>query len=129
MTKKNNPQDDKIEEMLHKVLGRYQDLLFKAANAKKDEDVYSYEQRFFRTMETGANAVKTVAKSIVDKYIPNMDAPISTLLQSFGARYSGEEIKLTTYVRMVSSLTDSISQYREKIDKSVNVNDKAMSPR
>lgn len=119
MAKKNNPQDEKIEEMLHKVLGRYQEILFKAANAKKGEDVYGYEQRFFRTMETGSNALKTAAKSVVDKYIPNIDTPVSTLLQSFGARYGGEEIKLTTYVRMVDMLTGSVEQYRLRIDEQI----------
>ena len=119
MAKKNNPQDEKIEEMLHKVLGRYQEILFKAANAKKGEDVYGYEQRFFRTMETGSNALKMAAKSVVDKYIPNVDTPVSTLLQSFGARYGGEEIKLTTYVRMVDMLTGSVEQYRLRIDEQI----------
>ena len=119
MTKKNNPQDEKIEEMFQKVLGRYQELLFKVANTKKDEDLYSYEQRFLRAMETGSNAIKTAAKSIVDKYIPDVESPISSQLQAFGARYGGEEIKLTTYVRMVSSITDSISQYRERIDEQI----------
>lgn len=116
MAKKSNSQDEKIEEMLHKALGRYQELLFKAANDKKDEDVYGYQQRFLRAMETGSNALKTAAKSVVDKYIPNIDTPVSTLLQSFGARYGGEEIKLTTYVRMVDMLTASVEQYRLKID-------------
>lgn len=49
MAKKNNPQDEQIEEMLHKVLGRYQEILFKAANAKKDEDVYAYKERFINS--------------------------------------------------------------------------------
>ena len=119
MAKKNNPQDEQIEEMLHRVLGQYQAILFKAANAKKDEDLYSYEQRFLRTMETGSNALKTAAKSVVDKYIPNIDTPVSTLLQSFGARYGGEEIKLTTYVRMVDMLTGSVEQYRLRIDEQI----------
>lgn len=119
MAKKNNPQDEQIEEMLHRVLGQYQEILFKAANAKKDEDLYSYEQRFLRTMETGSNALKTAAKSVVDKYIPNIDTPVSTLLQSFGARYGGEEIKLTTYVRMVDMLTGSVEQYRLRIDEQI----------
>lgn len=119
MSKKNNPQDDKIEEMLHKVLGRYQELLFKAANTKKDEDIYSYEQRFLHAMETGSSALKTAIKSTVDKYIPNVGTPSSSLLQAFGARYGGEEIKLTTYVRMVSSITDSINQYRERIAEQI----------
>ncbi len=119
MAKKNNPQDEQIEEMLHRVLGQYQEILFKAANAKKDEDLYSYEQRFLRTMETGSNALKTAAKSVVDKYIPNIDTPVSTLLQSFGARYGGEEIKLTTYVRMVDMLTGIVEQYRLRIDEQI----------
>lgn len=119
MAKKNNPQDEQIEEMLHRVLGQYQEILFKAANAQKDEDLYSYEQRFLRTMETGSNALKTAAKSVVDKYIPNIDTPVSTLLQSFGARYGGEEIKLTTYVRMVDMLTGSVEQYRLRIDEQI----------
>lgn len=119
MAKKNNPQDEQIEEMLHRVLGRYQEILFKAANDRKDEDLYSYKQRFLRTMETGSNALKTAAKSVVDKYIPNIDTPVSTLLQSFGARYGGEEIKLTTYVRMVDMLTGSVEQYRLRIDEKI----------
>ncbi len=119
MAKKNNLQDEQIEEMLHRVLGQYQEILFKAANAQKDEDLYSYEQRFLRTMETGSNALKTAAKSVVDKYIPNIDTPVSTLLQSFGARYGGEEIKLTTYVRMVDMLTGSVEQYRLRIDEQI----------
>lgn len=119
MAKKNNPQDEQIEEMLHRVLGRYQEILFKAANDRKDEDLYSYKQRFLRTMETGSNALKTAAKSVVDKYIPNIDTPVSTLLQSFGARYGGEEIKLTTYVRMVDMLTGSVEQYRLRIDEQI----------
>lgn len=119
MAKKNNPQDEQIEEMLHRVLGQYQEILFKAANAQKDEDLYSYKQRFLRTMETGSNALKTAAKSVVDKYIPNIDTPVSTLLQSFGARYGGEEIKLTTYVRMVDMLTGSVEQYRLRIDEKI----------
>ena len=119
MAKKNNPQDEQMEEMLHKVLGRYQEILFKVANSKKDEDVYGYTQRFFSTVQTGATALKAVAKSVVDTYIPNIDTPVSTLLQSFGARYGGEEIKLTTYVRMVNSLTLSMEQYRSKIEEQI----------
>lgn len=119
MAKRNNPQDEQIEEMLHKVLGRYQEILFKAANSKKGEDLYGYQERFFRAMETGSNALKTAAKSVVDKYIPSVDTPVSTLLQSFGARYGGEEIKLTTYVRMVDMLTGSVEQYRLRIDEQI----------
>lgn len=119
MAKKSNPQDEKIEELFHKVLGRYQEILFKVANSKRNEDVYGYKERFFRSMERGTTALKTAAKSIVDKYIPNVDTPVSELLQSFGARFGGEEIKLTTYVRMVDMLTGSMQQYRLRIDERI----------
>lgn len=119
MAKKNNPQDEQIEEMLHKVLGRYQEILFKAANAKKDEDVYAYKERFIKAIQDGAYGFKKQAQKIVNDYIPNFEMPVSTLLQSFGARYGGEEIKLTTYVRMVEALTLSADQYRIKIDEQI----------
>ena len=119
MAKKNNPQDEKIEEMLHKVLGRYQEILFKAANAKKDEDIFEYKKRFLKAVKDGAYGFKEQAHKIVNDYIPNFEMPVSTLLQSFGARYGGEEIKLTTYVRMVESLTLSVDQYRIKIDEQI----------
>lgn len=119
MSKKNNPKDEKIEEMLHRALGRYQELLFQAANAKKDESLYGYQQRFFKTMQAGANTVRSAAQSVVQSYIPNVDEPLSALLQSFGARYGGEEIKLTTYVRMVDTLTTSVESYRQRIDEQI----------
>lgn len=119
MSKKNNSQDEKIEEMLHRALGRYQELLFQAANAKKDESLYGYQQRFFKTMQAGANTVRAAAQSVVQSYIPNVDEPLSALLQSFGARYGGEEIKLTTYVRMVDTLTGSVESYRQRIDEQI----------
>ena len=119
MSKKNNSQDEKIEEMLHRALGRYQELLFQAANVKKDESLYGYQQRFFKTMQAGANTVRAAAQSIVQSYIPNVDEPLSALLQSFGARYGGAEIKLTTYVRMVDMLTGSVEQYRLRIDEQI----------
>ena len=119
MAKKNNPQDKQIEEMLHKVLGRYQEILFKAANAKKDEDLYAYKERFIKELKNGSYGFKEQARKVVNNYIPNFEIPTSTLLQSFGARYGGEEIKLTTYVRMVDTLTLSMDQYRIRIDEQI----------
>ncbi len=139
---KKDKYDEEVERMLHKVLGRYHDILFQAANTKKDEDVNGFRERFIKEMQDGVMGFKIAAKDVVDKYIPNLSSVgfstvsssplerssknptvdpsrITKMLQSFGANYSGEEIKLTTYVRMVGSLTTSVDKYRERIDNEI----------
>ena len=119
MEKKHNPQDAEMEAMLDRVVSKYQEILLKAANVKSNEDMYGYKERFFGAMQSGANAAKTGIKTAVDKYIQNIDSRISTALQSFGAKYSGEDIKLTTYVRMVDALNLSVEQYRYNIERQI----------
>lgn len=115
----NNKIDEEIEAAFDKVYAKYKQILLKAANAKKSENLYSYQARFFKAMDEGANAFKTATKSIVDKYIGTTEESVSMALQSFGAKYGGSEIKLTTYVRMAEMLTQSVQQYRDSINEKI----------
>ena len=115
MAKKNNQQDEQVQEMLDKALGRYRELLLKVANSKKDETTFAYEQRFFTAMQKGTEALKITAKKVADIAIPNFRKPMSEILQSYGANYSGEELNLTVYSRMVSALNQSVEKYRDNI--------------
>lgn len=114
-----NKIDEAIEAAFEKVYTRYRNILLKAANSKKSENLYSYQARFFKAMDEGANAFKTATKSIVDKYIGGTEESVSMALQSFGAKYGGSEIKLTTYVRMAEMLTQSVQQYRDSINEKI----------
>ena len=116
----NNKNDyDKIEEAFDKLYDKYQQILLKASNTKKGEDLYGYQTRFFQAMEEGANGFKIAAKNIVDKYINGTDESVSMALKSFGAKYGGNEIKLTTYVRMADVLTQSVNKYRNDIQAKI----------
>ncbi len=118
MAKKNNPQDEQAEKMLHNALGRYQEMLFKAANTPQTENAYQYRARFINAMTQSSRVVAETAYSVA-KGLPNLQTPVSELLRSFGARYGGEEIKLTTYVRMTSALTKSVDEYRVKLEQKI----------
>ena len=116
----NNKNDyDKIEEAFDKLYAKYQQILLKASNTRKGEDLYGYQTRFFQAMEEGANGFKIAAKGIVDKYINGTDESVSMALKSFGAKYGGNEIKLTTYVRMADVLTQSVNKYRADIQAKI----------
>lgn len=116
----NNKNDyDKIEEAFDKLYDKYQQILLKASNTKKGEDLYGYQTRFFQAMEEGANGFKIAAKNIVDKYINGTDESVSMALKSFGAKYGGNAIKLTTYVRMADVLTQSVNKYRNDIQAKI----------
>jgi hypothetical protein len=121
MAKKNNRNevDDKVDAMLTWALGRYRELLFSASKPKKGETVYAYEERFINTMQKGVESLKGTARKVVDNIIPDFRKPMSEVLQSYGANYSGEELKLTTYTRMVSTLTQSVENYRKTIDEHI----------
>ena len=128
MAKKNNQQDEQVQEMLDKALGRYRELLLKVANSKKDETTFAYEQRFFTAMQKGVEDIKKVAKRAVDNAIPNFRKPMSDILQSYGANYSGEELKLTVYSRVVSTLTQSVAKYRDNIAEIVRKGEEQGEP-
>ncbi len=118
MAKKNNPQDEQAEKMLHNALGRYQEMLFKAANTPQSESVYQYRARFINAMTQSSRVVAETAYSVA-KGLPSLQTPVSELLRSFGARYGGEEIKLTTYVRMTSALKKSVDEYRASLEQKI----------
>lgn len=108
--------DDDVERMLHEVLGRYQDTLFSAANSKRGESRAQYQKRFFKALDGAAITARQATQNIIDRYLPSFDAPVSELLKSFGAKYGGEEVKLTTYVRIVNMMTESVEQYKDKLN-------------
>lgn len=108
--------DDDVERMLHEVLGRYQETLFSAANSKRGESRAQYQKRFFKALDGAAITARQATQNIIDRYLPSFDAPVSELLKSFGAKYGGEEVKLTTYVRIVNMMTESVEQYKDKLN-------------
>ncbi len=123
MKKKTNSQDQKkdeqVEEMLHKALGRYQEILFKAANSKKDEDVNSYKKRFFKEMDSSGRKTAKECSDVVLHSIPFRDMSISELLRSYGANYSGEDILLTTYSKTFDVVVKSIAQYKDRLNQKI----------
>ena len=108
--------DDDVERMLHEVLGRYQETLFSAANSKRGESREQYQKRFFKALDGAAINARQATQRIINSYLPDFSAPMSELLKSFGANYGGEEVKLTTYVRIVNMMTESVNQYKDKLN-------------
>ena len=119
MAKKNNPQDTQIEEMLHRVLGRYQEILFKASNAKQDEDVNAYKTRFFQIMDISSRNTAKEFSDVALSGMPLRKTEIPELLRSYGANYTGEEIWLTTYSRTFDVVATSIQRYKERIEEQI----------
>ncbi len=111
--------DDDVERMLHETIGRYQEILFKAANTKRGESWAHYQKRFFQALDGAAITVRQQTQGIINSYIPSSSAPNSALLKSFGANYGGEEVKLTTYVRIVNAITESVNQYKDKLNTEI----------
>lgn len=119
MAKKNNSHDERVEELLRKALGRYQEILFKAANTKQNEDLYGFKRRFFQTMDEASRGTAKEFADMVVQGIPFYNTKIPDLLRSYGANYSGEEIALTTYSRTFDIVVNSIQQYKDKINRTI----------
>ena len=119
MTKKNNPKDDKIEEVLHKVLGQYQEILFKAANSKKDEDVNAYKERFFQTMDSQAPKMAKAYSDVVLSNIHFRGKDIPDQLRKFGSNYNGNDILLTTYSKTFDVIVTSLQQYKDGLNQKI----------
>lgn len=105
------------DKELRKVFERYQKLLFKAANSTQSKTPYSFVAEFSQKMDAANLNFKQLARRYIDKAIPDFDmsASAESILRSAGAFYETANVKLTTYVQMVSKLTESAEQFKDRI--------------
>lgn len=114
------------DEELKKVFDRYQKLLFKAANSTQSETPYSFVAEFSKKVDAANLNFKQLARRYIDRAIPTvvLSASAESVLRSAGAFHETANVKLTTYVQMVSKLTDSAEQFKDRIQAHVTENDK-----
>ncbi|MDE6441212.1 MAG: phage minor capsid protein [Clostridia bacterium] len=114
------------DEELRKVFERYQKLLFKAANSTQSEMPYSFVAEFSHKMDAANLNFKQLARRYIDKAIPDVDmsASAESVLRSAGAFHETANVKLTTYVQMVSKLTESAEQFKERIQAHIAEDEK-----
>lgn len=110
------------DEELRKVFERYQKLLFKAANSVQSETPYSFVAEFAQKLDAANLNFKQLARRYIDRAIPDVDmsASAESILRSAGAFHETANVKLTTYVQMVSKLTESAEQFKERIQTHIN---------
>ncbi len=110
------------DEELRKVFERYQKLLFKAANSVQSETPYSFVAEFAQKLDAANLNFKQLARRYIDKAIPDVDmsASAESILRSAGAFHETANVKLTTYVQMVSKLTESAEQFKDRIQARID---------
>ena len=115
------------DEELKKVFDRYQKLLFKAANSTASETPYSFVAEFSNKTDAATATFKQLAKRYIEKAIPTaeMSSAAHTVLHAAGAIYETANVKLTTYVQMVSKLTQSAEQFKERIQAHISEDEKS----
>jgi hypothetical protein len=117
---------DEEDEGIRKVFARFEKLLFKAANSVKSETVYGYQKSFSKKVDAAVKDFKATAKEYVDDAIPSPEMKKSSWeqIQEAGAIHETANVKLTTYVQIVTSLAgaangfkDGINDYIEQFEK------------
>lgn len=114
------------DEELRKIFERYQKLLFKAANSAASENPYSFAAEFSKKADAASTTFKQLAKRYIDKAIPDVDMSEGSqrVLRRAGAFHETANVKLTTYVQMVSKLTDSAEQFKDRIQARIAEDEK-----
>ncbi len=114
------------DEKLKKVFERYEKLLFKAANSTKTETPYSFVAEFSKKVDAASNNFKQLAKRYIDKAIPDIETSEAAqlTLRRAGAFHETANVKLTTYVQMVSKLTESAEQFKDRIQARITEDEK-----
>lgn len=109
------------DDKLKKIFQRYQKLLFKAANSVQNEAAHSYTAEFSKKIDEANATFRQLAKRYMDKAIPDVDMSeaAQTTLKRAGAFHETANVKLTTYVQMVSKLTESAEQFRGRIQAKI----------
>lgn len=114
------------DEELRKIFERYQKLLFKAANSAASENPYSFAAELSKKVDAASTTFKQLAKKYIDKAIPAVDMSEGSqrVLRRAGAFHETANVKLTTYVQMVSKLTDSAEQFKDRIQARIAEDEK-----
>ena len=114
------------DEELRKVFERYQKLLFKAANSVQSENPYGFVAEFSQKMDAANLNFKQLSRRYLDKAIPDveMSEAAQETLKRAGAFHETANVKLTTYVQMVSKLTESAEQFKGRIQTRIDEDEK-----
>ena len=114
------------DEELRKVFEKYEKLLFKAANSVQSETPYSFVAEFSKKVDEAGLVFKQLARRYIDRAIPDVDMSetAQTVLRRVGAFNETPNVKLTTYVQMVSKLTASAEQFKDRIQAHIDEDEK-----
>ncbi len=114
--------NDSNDGNLRKVFQRYEKLIFKAANSTQSENTYGFVAEFSKKVDSATGTFKQLAKRFVDRDIPKVktSAKAERVLRQAGATYETANVKLTTYVQMVSKLTASADGLRERVQARID---------
>ena len=114
------------DEEVRKVFKRYEILLFKAANSVQSETPYSFVAEFSKKVDEANLNFKQLARRYIDKAIPDVDVSETAqmVLKRVGAFNETANVKLTTYIQMVSKLTASAEQFKDRIQAHITEDEK-----
>ncbi len=107
-----------MDEKLHDLFEQYHELLLRAANSIDSEDKYHIDAAFRKKVD---KIIKQTAKGLrryVNSTIPdvNIDESKSVeILRKYGAIHDAANVRLTTYVQIVSSLTESADLIKDSV--------------
>lgn len=112
-----NTTDEELKSELEKIYQKYEEILFKASN-NAESSVKAYKARFYKMIDSAERVFQQDAKKFVQNNIPNADISkkaFSTLRKA-GANFDNESIKATTYISIVSSLTEAVKGFKKGIN-------------
>lgn len=113
--------EDELEKKLHEIFARYEELLFDVTYQKDGESVSAYRNRVLKTISAAPKEIRSDMKDFTNSAIPSIKGTSSAKekLEKFGAIHDAADVKLTTYVQMMSSLSSAADSFREKIDEEI----------
>ena len=116
----------KDDEELNTLFKRYRKFLFKAANNAQTENAHSFVMEFNKGIDKAGVHFKQLAQRVIDKIIPDvkMSRTAESVLRKAGAFHETANVKLTTYVQMVSKLTESAEQFKGRIQDKIAEDEK-----
>lgn len=105
------------EDELEAIFKNYERLLLTAANSE-GRTAKSIRASFFKAIDDAMGTVQPEIKEYVDSAIATttFSKDAASLLKSYGALYDAANVKLTTYVQIVATLSKSAEQLKSRVN-------------
>lgn len=116
---------DEIDELVEKIIGRFQELLFKASTGRKNEPKELYQATFRRESKKAVQIISRDAENFVKKAVPNykMNKSVMSELKSYGAN-DAADIKSSAYLQIVHGFTQMAEHAEDNLKKYIEEENK-----